>query len=96
MGLITFLRRLAGGDAVDRSVEERFKRQLNGADAKNAELDKLQGELDEVLATVTVRQKQISVDSLPSGASGEHRLDLPKGDEHRGERPRTDGAAGER
>jgi hypothetical protein len=81
MGMLALLKRLAGTDAGDQAVDRRFRERLNGVDEKNEELDVLSDQLDEVIATVGQRQRQIAIHSLPSGASGEHRLDLKRGED---------------
>lgn len=80
MSVIAFLRKLAGSHEADRQVDREFRKRLNGVDVKNDELDRLNNELDDVLAAVSKRQSQISVESLPPAANGEHAVDSIPGD----------------
>ena len=65
MNLVTFLRRLSGRDESSLKTNQEFQDRLNGVDAKNAELDKLNTQLDELLDELTYRQSQISVSFSP-------------------------------
>lgn len=92
MSVIAFLRKLAGSHEADRQVDREFRRRLNGVDAKNDELDKLNNELDDVLAAVSERQGQFSVDTIPPGARREHAVDSIPGEPR--ERQPSDPAPG--
>ena len=73
---VAFLKRLTGTDERALEAERRFSRNLNGMAKKNEELDRLTAQVDAVIERVDsqgMRQRN----SLPSGVSGEHRLELP-------------------
>jgi hypothetical protein len=88
MFVMKLYRHLTGTDEDTRVEEERLRRNLNGMAKTNADLDRLDEELGDILDRVD-EQGRRSHYSLPSGASGEHRLHLVQKevDIHDGEEP---------
>lgn len=73
--VVAFLRRITGTDERSLVQEHRLHRNLNDMTQKNKDLDRLAAQLDQVIEKVGSQSLQTSI--MPSGISGEHRLDLP-------------------
>ena len=73
--MIVFLKRLVGREEGQVREEERFKKNLNGFDAKQEELAEIETKLREVLDAI--EDKQESIRARPrSSISGHHELKL--------------------
>lgn len=77
MFIVKLFRHVTGTDDDTRSEEARLQKNLNGMRATNDDLERLEAEVSGILSRVDSHSRR-QQHSLPSGASGVHRLDLPQ------------------